>query len=172
MSSGGEIKPMLRLILAPSSVAMIAPTALPKYKRPFHLLTSILRALPIQVTQPEQLTIELQRLGHDPFRWPTPDGYPDRLEAWAAGEQTRWAFVTNLFSNAIPGLTFNPADVFAGVPKDQLVAVANRRLTGDALAVRDVMALQLYVNSFPSITDALLREVMTLAASAPSFQIY
>ena len=73
MSSGGEIKPMLRVIFAPSSIGMVPAVALPKYKRPFHLLTSILRAVQFQITEPEQLTIELQRLGHDPFRWPTPD---------------------------------------------------------------------------------------------------
>jgi uncharacterized protein (DUF1800 family) len=172
MSSGGEIKPMVRVIFAPSSIAMVPAAALPKYKRPFHLVTSILRAIRFQITDPERLTIELQRLGHDPFRWPTPDGYPDRLDAWAAGEQTRWAFVSNLFSNALPGLSFDPADVFAGVPKDKLVETANRRLAGGGLAHRDVMALQLYVDSFPVVTDALLREVMTLTASAPSFQLY
>jgi uncharacterized protein (DUF1800 family) len=172
MASGGEIKPMLRVIFAPSSIAQVAPQALPKYKRPFHLVTSILRALDVQITQPEALTLQLQRLGHDPFRWPTPDGYPDRLDAWAPGEQTRWAFTTDLFTNAIPGLSFDPASIFAGVPKHQLAATVNRRLTGDALSHRDVMVLQLYVDSFPSITDALLREVMVLAASSPSFQIY
>jgi len=36
----------------------------------------------------------------------------------------------NLFSNAIPGITFNPADVFAGVPKDQLVAVVEGMVEG------------------------------------------
>ncbi len=171
-STAGDIKSMLRVIFAPATIAAVPALNLVKYKRPFHLMTSILRAIPFQIAAPERLTEQLGLLGHEPFRWPTPNGYPDRLDAWASGEQTRWAFTTDLFADAIPGVNFHPSEVFAGFPKDQLAQAANRRLTGISLSPRDVVAIQLYVDSFPSITDALLREVMTLAASAPSFQNY
>lgn len=172
LNSGGEIKDMLRVIFRPATVASIPGSARWKYKRPFHLVTSILRPLDFQVTQPERWSEHLNLLGHDPFRWPTPDGYPDRMDAWASGGQTRWAFASGLFGDLIPGVHFDPASVFAGIPKSQLANAANRHLTGNALAARDVVAIQLYADSFPSVTDLLLREVMTLAASAPSFQTY
>lgn len=172
MGSGGEIKDMLRVVFAPTSIAQIPQAELVKYKRPFHLMTSILRAVRFQIAEPIRLIQQLNRLGHAPFIWPTPNGYPDRLDLWASGEQTRWSFTTDLFSNAIPGVSFDPANVFAGMPKSQLAQAANRRLTGQMLAPWDVTAIQTYVDSFPGITDALLREVMTLTASAPSFQIY
>lgn len=172
MATGGEIKAMLRALFRPAALATIPPAALPKYKRPFHLIASILRAVPFHHAQVDALSDQLAFLGHDPFRWPTPDGYPDRLEAWASGEQGRWAVVHALFANQVPGVSFDPANVFAGVPRSQLAATANERLAGGGLAMRDVTAIQLYADSFPNVTDALLREVMVLAASAPSFQMY
>ncbi|MBL8858847.1 MAG: DUF1800 domain-containing protein [Planctomycetes bacterium] len=172
METNGDIKSMLRVVFALSSIALVPQATRPKYKRPFHLLTSILRPLKFQMTAPEQLSEALGKLGHQPFRWPTPNGYPDKLDLWASGEQARWAFASDLFGNAIPGISFDPATVFAGVPQSEIASTANLRLTGGALSPSDLAALQTFVSAYPAVTDALLRDVMVLTVSSPSFQLY
>lgn len=172
LATNGDIKAMIRVILAPTSVANVSQDQLAKYKRPFHLVTSILRASSFQLSQPEQLPIELGYMGHEPFRWPSPNGYPDTFEDWGSGQLPRWTFVSKLFSNAIPGVVFTPSTVFAGVPKDQLARAANMGLAGGSISIADAYVIQRYADSFPAITDELLRDVMILTASSRSFQLY
>jgi uncharacterized protein (DUF1800 family) len=168
----GDIKAMIRTIFDPISIALVPQDRLPKLKRPFHLVCSIFRALDANLAQPAQLTNELVKMGHQPYVWPTPKGYPDSTEAWGSGLLTRWTFASALFSNSISGVSIAAGPIFANVPRDQLAAAASQRLTGGSLARTDVAEIQTYVDAFPVITDALEREVLALAAASPSFQLY
>ena len=78
LSSQGDIKAMLRNALSQQNL-MAAPS---KFKRPLHLLTSGVRALGATVANPSQLYSQLNAMGHQPFDYQTPDGYPDRAEYW------------------------------------------------------------------------------------------
>lgn len=172
MQTRGEIRDMLRTLFDPASIALVSQSELPKLKRPFHLLCSILRALDANLAQPEQLTHELATMGHEPFVWPTPNGYPDSVEAWGSDLLTRWTFTSRLFSNAIPGVSIPIDPVLAQVPPAQFAIAINQRLAGGRLSAADVAQVQDYIDMFPGLTDALRREALALAAASPSFQLY
>lgn len=65
-----------------------------KTKRPWESIMHALRATSAEVTPQVRpvsgwntytaLTDRLQQTGHGPFRWPTPDGYPDHGRKWQA----------------------------------------------------------------------------------------
>lgn len=78
---------------------------LPKFKRPFNFLVSALRATAADVHQPDALLDYLARMGHSPFQYPTPDGYPEEAEPWYGSMMWRWHFVYALSRNEVPGVT-------------------------------------------------------------------
>ena len=71
-----------------------------KVKRPFDYVASTLRALNASTTGLGALD-HLQGMGHAPFRWPLPDGYPDHAEAWTPTLLGRWNFAAALVSGNI-----------------------------------------------------------------------
>ena len=73
-----------------------------KFKRPFDYCISALRALDAE-TDGLGILPHLERLGQLPFRWPLPDGYPDRTEVWTYGCLARWQFAVDLLSGQIAG---------------------------------------------------------------------
>jgi uncharacterized protein (DUF1800 family) len=74
-----------------------------KFKRPFHFVASALRATNARTDASPQLVEYLQRLGHAPFRYPTPDGYPEEATHWQSTLLWRWNFATALSENRIKG---------------------------------------------------------------------
>jgi uncharacterized protein (DUF1800 family) len=144
----------------------------PKLKRPFHVVTSALRASKTTLTQPNKITIELEKLGQGPFEWSPPNGYPDTAEDWGFAVLPRWSFLSRFFDNKIQGSTVDVATLLAGVPKSSMGAVLNVMLTGGTMAPEDVQAVQDYVNLYPSLTDAVRREALAMATSSPSYQYY
>jgi uncharacterized protein (DUF1800 family) len=79
--SAGDIRSMLREILASPEFQASADR---KLKRPAEYLCSALRTLGANVPPAAigALVARLERLGHVPFLWPDPDGYPDTATAW------------------------------------------------------------------------------------------
>lgn len=74
-----------------------------KFKRPFHFVVSALRAANAETTASSELIEYLQRLGHAPFRYPTPDGYPEEATHWKSTLLWRWNFSAALAENRING---------------------------------------------------------------------
>jgi len=101
-SSGGEILPMVRLILLDG--VLQAPSGLtPKFKRPVHVVASALRMLDASTNGGAPLQGHLARMGQPLFEWPTPDGPPDDPAAWQTGLFARWEFAYQLARNRIDG---------------------------------------------------------------------
>lgn len=100
--SGGDIPTALVALFR--SEAFQNPAA-PKFKRPFNFLCSALRATDAEVHQPDALLDYLARMGHSPFQYPTPDGYPEEAEPWYGSMLWRWHFVYALSRNEVPGVT-------------------------------------------------------------------
>ena len=172
LATGGDIKAMIRVILKPESVALADVDRFPKLKRPFHLVCSLLRAVNVQMTQPAKIVSELATLGQQPFAWSPPNGYPESLDAWGNALLPRWSFLSRLCSNSIVGSQVDVVTLFAGVPKTAIGARVNTILAGGALAPEDEHEVQLYVDSFATLTDSLRREAFALGASSPSYQYY
>ena len=72
-----------------------------KLKRPFELIVSALRATRAEVKSEMDLVDYLVRMGHAPFQYPTPDGYPDVASPWTGTLLWRWHFAVALSRNDI-----------------------------------------------------------------------
>jgi uncharacterized protein (DUF1800 family) len=77
--SEGDIAATVRALLLSDPFQEARAT---KVKRPFRLVASALRALGADTTAGDDVLEQLGRMGQAPFAHPTPDGYPDRADAW------------------------------------------------------------------------------------------
>lgn len=96
--TGGDTRAMLQTILA-SDAFWDAP---PKYRRPFEYTVSVMRALSYQIENQEALfrglRDALDAMGHIPFAWAAPNGYPDHGAYWMSGNLLpRWNLVVDAF---------------------------------------------------------------------------
>lgn len=80
-----------------------------KFKRPFHFVVSALRATNARTDASREVIDYLVRLGHAPFRYATPDGYPEEAFHWQSTLLWRWNFATALTTNRIKGTTVDDA---------------------------------------------------------------
>ncbi|MGH7461608.1 MAG: DUF1800 domain-containing protein, partial [Longimicrobiales bacterium] len=95
--TGGDIKAMIRDILTSANLAA-APA---KYKQPYQLVLSALRATQPTVTSLNAVAIgQLRNLGQLLFQWEDPDGYPDNVDWWAGLALQRWNFCSFMTSQA------------------------------------------------------------------------
>ncbi len=170
LTSGGDIKATLRAIFDPDLVAQVPDADLPKIKRPFHLVCSLARACAPTITNPSRFVNELALMGHRPFSWPDPNGYPETPEAWGQSVHARWTFVTRFIDGQIPGTSVSVATLFGSTPKSALAERASEILSGGTLDPVDVAAVQAYADSVTTLNDTLRRDVLELAAQSPSFQ--
>lgn len=79
-----------------------------KLKRPFCFVVSALRATGARTDASLEIIDYLQRMGHAPFNYPTPDGYPDVAAPWLGTLLWRWNFALALSENKIPGTRIDP----------------------------------------------------------------
>jgi uncharacterized protein (DUF1800 family) len=106
-TSGGEIVATLRaLLVRPEFLAEepeFAALRGAKLKRPFHYTVSILRATEAATDAGPALTSYLARMGHAPFQFPTPDGYPEEAAAWQGALFWRWKLALALAGGHVEG---------------------------------------------------------------------
>lgn len=99
LRSRGDIRMTLRAMLLDHDWRATQP----KLKRPLQLVTSALRSMDGQTDGGAALQMHLSQMGHAAFGWATPDGYPERGEAWQHQLMPRWQFALALAQEAIPG---------------------------------------------------------------------
>jgi uncharacterized protein (DUF1800 family) len=128
LDTRGDIKAVLRTILLSAEILAppnISPT---KLKRPFEYVVSALRQLNAMTDGGSPLLQYLAEMGQPLFQWPTPDGFPDRAEAWNGTLLSRWRFALALVNNNIAGTTLDlPALADAAnapTPADRLTQFA------------------------------------------------
>lgn len=166
LDTNGDIKSMLRVILRAPVAEYLAT---PKFKRPLHYSASLLRSTEAEIANPLQVVFYLMVMGHGPFLWPRPDGYPDTIEDWGSSLLPRWQFASALFDGAIPDVTADAAALIAAqnpTPGQEAVAI-NEILTGGTLSLAEETELQQFIDSGSPTTDWF-----GLAASVPGFQHY
>ncbi len=174
LKTDGDIKAVLRTILL--SEQMLNPLSLglgpqPKLKRPLDYVASALRQLDARTDGGDILHTVLARLGQPLFQWPTPDGFPDRAEAWQGGLMTRWRFAVALANDEIEGTTLDLAGLAT------LAEAQGGREAGEIATLFDQFATLLLGHPLPAtVANQLLaadpRPRMLLASllSAPAFQ--
>jgi uncharacterized protein (DUF1800 family) len=95
-----------------------ADSAGKKLKRPMHLVASALRGTAADTHARPEVLETLGRLGQPLYAWPTPDGFPDRGEAWIGTLLWRWNFAFGLAGNAIPNVMIPTADLLRALGDD------------------------------------------------------
>lgn len=80
-----------------------------KLKRPFHFVVSALRATDARTDGGAALQDFLLRMGHAPFEYPTPDGYPDEATPWLGTLLWRWGFASAFAANEVAGTRIDKA---------------------------------------------------------------
>jgi len=177
LATNGDIKAMLRVILARRNMTKVSTVFRPKFKRPFHLLTSILRTLKANVTDPFNPVVLLYLAGHPPFNKVTPDGFPDTVEAWGSSLLPRWEMADYIVDQGIGGVNIHTQAINAKLGSIEAPGLAQRideRLLGKTLSRAEVERLQAYIDARYTgpIPSAYLFETITLAMSLPGFQWY
>lgn len=107
IASGGDTRETLRAVFATDEFWEARGT---KFKRPFHFIASALRATDAEGTIGEPVVEYLERMGHVPFNYPTPDGYPEEPQPWMGTLLWRWNFAVELAANRLDnkGPRINP----------------------------------------------------------------
>jgi uncharacterized protein (DUF1800 family) len=150
--SRGDIKTTLRALFTTPEFRDSAGT---KLKRPFHFVVSALRATNAELSDEKRTLSFLDKMGHTPFRYPTPDGYPQESSHWLATLLWRWKFAVALANNRIKG-----------------VRVAREKLRYDVGGQTALMATLLNRQPTPEESDAFLQsgDGFALILASPAFQ--
>jgi uncharacterized protein (DUF1800 family) len=166
LSTGGDIPSMIRTILTSKNL-MASPA---KYKRPFHLAASTLRAMGAQVANVRSVRQRADQMGMPIYFWQQPNGYPDRIDWWSGLVLDRWSFMVDVSGRNTAAQTkvdtalFRSPDTAEGV-----VAQINTRMYGGEIPVTLKSGLLTYLKA-GTYSDARVRETLGLAASATQFQ--
>jgi uncharacterized protein (DUF1800 family) len=168
LSTGGDIPSMIRSILTSKNL-MASPA---KYKRPFHLAASTLRAMGAQVANVRSVRQRADQMGMPIYFWQQPNGYPDRVDWWSGLVLSRWSFMTDVSSRNTAAQTKIDTAPFRAVDTaDGVVAQINARMFGGEMPLVLKSGLLTYLKA-GTYSDARVRETLGLAASATQFQWY
>jgi uncharacterized protein (DUF1800 family) len=98
--SDGDIPSTLRALFATEEFRSQRGN---KFKRPFQYIASTLRATGAKTDSGLNIIDYLRRMGHAPFSYPTPDGYPEPAAPWLGTLLWRWNFALAISENKLPG---------------------------------------------------------------------
>ncbi len=102
--SGGDIRETLRAVFQCTAFWDQRGN---KFKRPFHFVVSAVRGLGVTGNPAPSLVDHLRRMGHVPFQYPTPDGYPAEAAPWMESLLWRWRFAYALANGEVKGAEFD-----------------------------------------------------------------
>jgi len=143
--SGGDIKAMLRTLIASPEFAL---SARGKLKRPLEFFISLLIHTQAEIKLDQRslraLTQPLRSLGQVPHMWPSPDGYPDTSDWWttSSGMLTRWNFAMRITRGEMRGVRVPLPDITAdGQSPQDIVDLLSLQFLGERLPdpARDVL---------------------------------
>ena len=158
--SKGDIQSVVRAVLLSDEFKASAGQ---KFKPPFRYVVSCLRATGADTHAHTPLIEHLNKMGEGVFQHPTPDGYPDKADAWMGNLLWRWNFAYGLSSGTAPSVS---------VPMEQLLnAIGGREpqalfryFAGREPTRAETQAFALMPNDAAGIVGTIL--------SAPAFQRY
>jgi len=107
--TNGDLREVVRTIV--TSPEFLAPAAGDvKFKTPFELVVSAVRATGADVSDGRPFVQVLQQMGQPLYMCQPPTGYRDTADAWvsAGGLVSRMNFATRLASGSMPGVTLPP----------------------------------------------------------------
>jgi uncharacterized protein (DUF1800 family) len=110
VKTNGDIREVVRTIVM--SPEFFDPTARnAKVKTPFEFVVSAMRLYNVQPDTTPRLAGFISRLGQPIWGRVTPDGWPDRAEAWinSGALMNRVTFAAQVAEGRVPGFARNPA---------------------------------------------------------------
>jgi hypothetical protein len=174
IDTDGDIRAVLRTILF-SDEFWQAP---PKFKRPFEYTVSLLRQIGADMTSPvrDPLFGYLQRMGHLPFNWVFPDGYPDVESRWMGSLLDRWSLAIEAVQGTLPGVRVDLLGTAAqqGISGDpqEVIAFFAALMLGRSLTQNESDALTRFVQRTASDGSAqsIVTDAVSLIAASPAYQ--
>jgi hypothetical protein len=169
LNTGGNIKSMIYAIFNSGDFA----DAPPKYKRPYHYMVSIIRALQPEFTSFDDLRYNyLSLAGQVPFEWVPPNGYPDALPYWAGLILPRWNFPLALMNDQIDGIKVDMVALIGGAKgAGAITQRIDDLLFFGLMPPQDKADLLAFLRAKP-LTSHRVRAAFALALCSPSFQNY
>lgn len=166
-----EIKPALRVLLTSDEFRQARASRL---KRPFRFVASALRVLDADTDGGEPLYQWLQRMGHAPFNYPTPDGYPDEPAPWLGTLLWRWNFALQLAGDQIKGTSSDLAGLARRTAADDSPDAAAAPIVAYLLGRRTAPIEQAALSDALRRVPAALEKstAVALALASPGFQRY
>jgi len=163
--SQGDIPTIMRAIFTHDAFW----NAPPKFKRPLEYVISTLRVLRANYNGSEQLVDRLSTMGHRPFGYATPDGYPDTATEWVGSFVPRWNFAQDATHGGQNGIS---------IPIQQWTEFANqygRDALARAVLQRDINDIER--DAINSVVENKMRyglhdirQILAILISSPSFQ--
>ncbi len=164
-NSVGDIRATLRVILLDG-----LPLANPKYRRPVNFIAAALRMLNVESDCGFAVQEYLLRMGQTPFKWPTPDGYPDRKEAWQGNLLPRWQFAFALVRNEINKTELDLGSLTATSGSGESFDALASLLIGSALPVVERDRLLASLRSAGASDDEVFPIFAGGLLASPAFQ--
>ena len=167
-NSNGDIRATLRVILLDG-----LPQARAKFRRPVNYVTASLRMLNAESDCGAAVQDYLLRMGQVPFNWPTPDGYPDRSEAWQGNLMPRWQFAFGLVRNELGKTEVDLPAVMSAAGANDLPSSLDSLSTlflGSPLPVAERDSLIASIRSAGGTDDELLPVLAGGILASPAFQ--
>lgn len=174
-ATGGDLREVVREALSDETLLLCSAPTQFKLKRPFHFGIGLMRQLGVD-TADEFLGAAriFELVGHRPYVWGTPDGYPDTLLAWGSDVNGRWAYATNLLNGGLPGLSI-PLSALTALrgfaPNHALAQRLAMEMAGGRIPQVEVDRVQQYIDARP-FTDQVMRDAAALLAASPGYQFY
>lgn len=169
LETGGDIRSTLHALLLDGWGDMQ-----PKFKRPANFVVSALRQLNAHTDGGQSIQEHLKRMGQPYFGWPTPDGYPDRSDAWSGSLMPRWQFAFDLAHSGLTGTEIDIAELVDsanGIGPESLIDKFGVLLLGAPLpaAIRSVL-LESIGGQGMIDTEEMPRLVLASILASPAFQ--
>ncbi len=155
-STNGDIRAVVKSVLGWSGFDAHTRS---KIKRPFRFVASALRALGADTHAKGELVAWLARMGHAPYAWPTPDGYPAPGEAWLSTLMLRFRFAFALAEGRIEATRIDVDRLLSSVGGDEPLERLVAHALGRGLRAQE---RQLLAESRP--------RALALALASPAFQ--
>lgn len=106
LAQGGDIVATLRALFGTAEFQERRGNL---FKRPMHYVVSALRATGAATDCGPPVIEALERMGHAPFQYPSPDGYPLEAAPWLGTLLWRWNFALALQRGALDGTHLDAA---------------------------------------------------------------
>lgn len=137
----------------------------PVVKRPFDFVVSAMRALDATGVGNGSIVQSLEGMGHGPYSWPMPDGFPPEPDAWTGSMLGRWNLALDL-AKGIPGVGTNSTNQMKRWKGEDAAENAIRVVFHQTSAALEADRLRAQLSE-AELTDA---QRVALALSSPEFQ--